>query len=728
MQLIDRRRLLPALILAAVVLFGRSAVAVEYDVFVDVDSQDELFDLLEQQEIDQDAFDQLTELLRLGLDLNAATRDELYGLPNLTYAEVDAILDYRKQAGFIKDPADLVAAGAITSEELYAIAPFVKVASRTPGNYAVDGFVRAPLLLLVPPDDGAPPSALEARVSTFKDFTAGVVAVMTHTEIGNVSYDPGRNALTADGPATRVRVPKLYVKYDSGNVTAILGSYRVGFGQRLVFDDTARQSPNGAEIDDDLLRSSGLVSACRESTGELGEPPCDSNVYTAPDLRWRQGMFGGAVDLRGLRLGPGELELHAFGSSEKRPIYQYEIYDKSICANPEADDDPSCAAPAVYKLQDDPSAATSKFKFATLPGLFRENTVGGNVSYFTGPRTHVGVTGYVSSIDFDVDGMDLDFQEYSRYPRGGAFGALGLDAHYRLKAVDVGLEAARSFDGTPSDQGGGGGNAAILTGTYTFDKNQVLEASARYYGTGYANPYARPIAAADEYDGLRARDEAGVRLKYVGAFNKRLQLRATADYWQSVSDQTPKLLLFGRFDWLISSQIGIGWWTQFEDKDLSRNAGQEACYEIPTEVDIEGEPVTCSGLKLQNSLRLHVLPSRSLNISTQITHAWLDDANVRFDDNDNKRQDLSAWMTVTWRIAPDLRLRGRLRYLDQGAADDDYLETSVWGYAELTWTMPKEWRLRARYDIYKYLDDRSSTSLRDPNPQQWVWLEAMYQF
>ncbi|HEY0137003.1 MAG TPA: hypothetical protein VGB85_23130, partial [Nannocystis sp.] len=86
------------------------ATAAEYETFVDIDDEDDLVELNAAGDISEETFDTLVELLRRGVNLNAARREELYTLPNLSYAEVDAIIRYRTEVGFISDPAMLVTA------------------------------------------------------------------------------------------------------------------------------------------------------------------------------------------------------------------------------------------------------------------------------------------------------------------------------------------------------------------------------------------------------------------------------------------------------------------------------------------------------------------------------------------------------------------------------------------------------------------------------------------
>src|SRR5262249_27985837 len=121
------------IVTVAVIASARAAHAIPYETFIDVDSESDLQDLLSMQEITQDTFDELVDLLSAGVDLNTADRAELYTLPNLTYDDVDKIIAYRdKMGGYVKDPAELVTAGALTSEKLLSISAFLIV--RPPGG------------------------------------------------------------------------------------------------------------------------------------------------------------------------------------------------------------------------------------------------------------------------------------------------------------------------------------------------------------------------------------------------------------------------------------------------------------------------------------------------------------------------------------------------------------------------------------------------------------------
>jgi hypothetical protein len=714
-------RILAVAVAAALAATGATAAAFEYEVPIRIESEEDLYELLATQQISEDTFHTLIELYRRGVDLNEATRDELYTLPNLTLLQVDRILAYRKQVGFIRDPADLVATGILASDDLYGIAPFLVVGATRRAPNATDGFVRYPTLWTAE-DPRFPATALQARVRTYRHLTVGGATVLTQSRLGDVVYDPNRDALVAEAPSAQVHVPKLFLQWDTEDWGAIVGSYRIGFGQRLTFDTTDRYTPNGFVLDDAVLRSVDLVRECSESQGELAAPPCPEGLveYVTPDFRWRDAQRGAAVGLKRLPVEYGWFQAYGFASYQEKSIYQYELYDRRRCSDPTDDDDPACGAPSVYRYQDDPLAPTSKFSFETLPDMFAELTLGGNVSFFQSRRNHLGVTGYGSTVRWLTEGIDLDFQEWSRWPRGGAWGAVGLDAAVGRRWADVGFELVRSFD---SMGGAGGGFGAVARSTATWEKNE-LELVLRWYGLDFVNPYAGAVAAADETDGQRVRDERGARLRYTALLKRRLSLRTLIDLWEQPSEDQPKLTTYLRADYKLTTRMDAGVWTSFADKDLSRGGGAMECYEVSVEEDEAGEPIPCSGRKYQVAGRFRIAPLARLSLSLQYQHSWLDDP--RYDDR--LRQDLSAWFVAAARLGERVSLRGRLRYLSEDISDGAYLEESLWGYVDVVYREPRSWIFRLRYDTYVWLDDRESTRERTPSPEHRLLAEIEARF
>jgi hypothetical protein len=727
-----RLRLAAALVCAV----SRPAAGNPYETFISIDSEEDLYDLNATGQIDDDSLATLTELYQRGVDLNKASREDLYDLPNLTYSEVDAIIEYRELAGWISDPIDLVINNVLNQEKLEAIAAFLVVSDASRSLFATDGWIRSQTRWTVE-DEGVPPVSLQARVGTFQYLTVGVASTVSRQRLSDVRFDPTRDALSAEEADTTVHVPKIYAKWENDQWGVIAGTYRIGFGQRLTFDNTSLYTPNGFYLDDELYRDTSLTRECKESQGELPESPCDGlagDIYVTPDYRWRDGLLGVALGAKRIPLGAGRVQAFGFASYSPRSIYQYEIYNRDTCDDPHDDDDEACAAPEVYHRQGDPLDPASRFSFHTLPNMYAEMTAGGNLAFSMGRRARIGVTGYGSSVNWLVDGADLDFQEWSRTPYGGPFGAVGVDAAYGVGMYDFFAEVSRSFDSMPeqdADTGvvdGGGGFAGIFRWVTTFQKYNELETSLRYYDEKFKNPYARPIAAADELEGARARDEMGIRLRYTARFKKRFSLRASTDLWRAPSDDTTDTLTTVRGDLDLTDQYQVGLWTLSQNKDISNNGlrpmDPDHCFEVSVEEDEDGEAIPCGGEKYQVTGRFKYTPLPRYSVTAQYQHELQTDA--RYDDQ--YRQDRSVALIGTARPTDDIRIRGRLRYLEEDISDDTYLEESVWAYADISYRIRAQDRLRVRYDIYKYLDDRESTMERVPSPEHWLWLEYESRF
>ncbi len=717
----------------AVLLAASPAAANPYEAFIDVESEEDLQDLFATAQITEETYETLIDLIQRGVDLNAANRDELYSLPNLTYDDVDAILAYRKEQGFIKDPADLVGTGALTEDKLLAIAAFLIVRDPFAGQHAIHGFVQAQTGFTLG-DDVVPPLGLRGRFLYGRHVTAGVAAAMTRLRAGDVVYDPNRDALLADAPGVQVHLPKAYVHYDTDKFAAIAGTYRIGFGQRLTFDDSSDYTPNGIYRDDQLYRSDGLSRECNETTGELGagNSPCaDDFHYVTADFKWREALMGVAGGAKHIPIGEGFLQVYGFGSFSPRSIYQYELVDAGKCADARDDDDPACGAPDVLVRPDgDPLAPAAALSYSTLPDMYGEAVVGGNATLFLTRRNYLGVTAYGATDSWIPSGIDLDFQEWSSRPGGGTFGAVGLNSSFSFLDYDLGFEVAHSFDKMSDTAGpvdGGGGPAAVIRGTYTTPKKQELEVSLRYFSVDFVNPYARPIAAGDEFEGQRARNEVGARARYTGKHGS-LGLRAGLDLWRTLVDDprtmapedVPKGDLYIRADVTPSKLIRWGVWVDVQDKDLTEG-GRGQCYDQTFEFDELDEPVDCKGMQLSTTGRLRVQLNKKLAVQGQLTHQLIDSK----DYPDGFRQDLSVWAAAMFKPTKRLSFRGRVRYLSEDVADPMRLEESLWTYVDATVRLRKKDRLRARLDWYQYLDERDRTQQRTPSPEVWLW--AMYE-
>ncbi|NVB82308.1 MAG: hypothetical protein HOV81_28265 [Kofleriaceae bacterium] len=725
------------LVLLTLLLVARPARAIPYETFIDVDDEGDLQDLLAAGTITQDTFDELLDLLNQGVDLTKADRGELYTLPNLTYEDVDAIIAYRDlQKGRIADPAELVTSGALSEEKLLAIAAFLIV--REPGQnpLAARGWIRATTRATPhdfspysPSDPFIPPVGLRARFVALRYLTAGIAMTNTRLEIGEPVYDPNRGALLADGRSNQLHVPKAYVMWDTKEMTAIVGTFRAGFGQRLVFDNSRHYNPNGLYLDDELFYAADLASACKQSAGELLTSPCTGDAgseYVTPDFGWRDGLLGVGMGIKRLELAQGWLQGFAWASASRRSIYQYELVDRGKCADPHDDSDPDCGAPVVYvRNEDNLLAPTTRHSFATLPNVMQERLAGANIGYFADRRNSVGLTGYVADEVNLVGGIDLDLQEWSRLPYGGRFGAIGGNFSFGRSWFDLFGEAALSFDSmgkqdpTLTDARGGGGPAALLRMTAT-RKKEELEVVARYYSTDFVNPFSRPISQADEFEGQRARDEAGGRIRYVRS-SKDFTIRSLLDVWTNPSTlDAVKLDTYVRANVRTTDVLWLGLWERYQDKDLSRG-GHDQCFEISNDTDENGEPIPCAGRQLSTIARGQYEPNRQLQLTVQLEHQLLDD-NTQMELENKFRQDIAAWLIGYYRPDKNTRIRARVRYLDEAIHDNTYLERSIAALAEYATRVRTKDTLRVRVDSKFWLDKRTSTTERVPNPELSLWL------
>jgi hypothetical protein len=672
-----------------------TARAVQYEVFIDIETQEELYDLLVTEQISETSFDALLQLHQTRVELNRADRQRLYLLPNLDYAQVDRILAYREEAGSIHGLGDLIAAGVLEARLVGSLRAFVIVRAPDIPKSQTEGFVRIQGRWSGRYDRLPPAAAAQARVKTLRNLDIGAAAAVTRNRLGRVRWDPSRNALSAEPERARFELPKLFLEWEDDRWEIVGGTYRIGFGQRLTFDVTDQITPNGFFGDYGLRGANELGLRCRRGAGELPASPCPSNpvVRVTPDYAWTNRLAGVAVGLKYLPVGKGWLQLYGWGSYQVHRIPRIEVADASACDDPRRDEDPACGAPPVYVRTGDPTAPQSTATFATLPAMYAEGLAGANASYFWNARAHFGVTGYGSIPRWLVEGADLGFQEFARKPFGGPFGAVGVDAAFGFRSQDFFAEVARSFD---SQAGDGGGYGAIVRSVTTLRATE-LDVSARYYGSKYVNPYARPVSAPDELDGLRARDETGLRLRATTQLGRHVGLRIIADGWRQLSSGAFNGLLFTRTDW----QIGASWvwasWTEYRN-----NTGQR--FLLATQLAYE--------------------PVRRLTLSGQLQHRWLGEK-LR---HQRLQQDIAAILSVTSRPTDILRLRVRVRYDFDDVRNNHRLTQVLWSYLDAAIIVRERDMLRLRYDFRIFLDRRETTLARLPNPEHWLWIEYVFRY
>ena len=400
-----------------------------------VEDEADLRALAEDGLLSEDEAATLGELLRAGLDVRTASREALYTLPGLTWAQVEAVLAYRERARGDWTPGELVTAGVLTAGQLRRVRPFLATVEQMSG--------RVRLLGAYGVGDGlVPPALLWARVKGPWGVQAGVGLSFTRRRLGALHYDVRRRALVAEVPTATPRLPKLHVQWEGAHASVLVGTYRLGFGQRLTLDTTGRPAPDGFIPDEDFVSPASAERRCA-LTGAGACAGEDAGGRVTPDFGWTEGFRGVVGTVRG-QLEDVTLAFTGFGSYQSRALSQYELFERSRCLTSKSSS--GCAAPDVFAvLPGQRVPGTARFVSRTLPDVFRELAVGGHASLGFSSRAHVGLTAWGARPEWAVEGVGLDFREQARYPGGGGYGAAGLEAAWGVGPVDLFLEGTRAL-------------------------------------------------------------------------------------------------------------------------------------------------------------------------------------------------------------------------------------------------------------------------------------------
>ncbi|MEM7136181.1 MAG: hypothetical protein AAF500_06360 [Myxococcota bacterium] len=678
-------------VLAGVVVVEGRASAIPYEVFIDVDDQAEILDLRTSGQISERTFDALILLFQTKVRLAQASRDRLYALPNLSLADASALFEFLGRSKSIRGWRDLVSAGVLDERLARSIRAFV-LFEPAAIDAAATGFVRAQAQTSGANDRLPPAMALQARVVSFGALDVGVGAVVTRNDVGGLRWDAARRALSVTPERTRFVVPKLYLAWTRPAWGVVLGTYRIGFGQRLTFDVTDQAFPSGPFGDIELRRATGTTLRCKRSLGEVRDAPCPADIdpRVGDDYSWTNRLTGVAVGADRISLRAGWLEAFAWGSYQVRRVPRVELVDAAACQDP-TQDDPKCAAPRVFVRESSQADPQSTLRFGSLPKVVAEGLAGARFAYSRHERARIGTTGYAAKPRWLVRGVRLGFQEAARSPFGGLFGAVGVDAAYGFARQDFFAEVTRSFDSQPQ----GGGFAALFRSLTDWASTE-LDVSLRYYGRNFANPYARSPSAPDERDGLRTRDEIGALIRSTTEVGRRASLRTQSNLWRRVSRPGLRADIFVRVDFAVSPRVVAAWWLSLRRSTTARAA-------------------------VATRMRLEL--ARGLWASLQYQHEW-----VAVEPFRNAYQGVDALASVVAQPFDLMRLRARVRYDSDDLSSRASLAETITGFVEIAVHWRDSNRLRLRHSVLRYIDTRSSTARRKPNPEHLLWLEYTFRF
>lgn len=680
-------------------IFGASSQARAYEYRVPILVQDEtdIEELYLAGDITEEERDRLLDLQQEPIDLNTASRTALYELPGLTWDMVDIILKERKKAPF-RDVSELSRIPGIDDFLLEQIQPFARVAQPTSSGkkdrQVLHGKLRLRGVDQFRDDEGnAPESYLKVEGTYGKGLRFGAL-VRSENSIAPPTF---RSALEGDMPATvwsfdqdgnprsldgglspsdtevydmwlqttgdqyTVAWPKAYLQADSpgrlnGATFRILaGSYRVGFGQRLVLDNSGRTNPQG------------FIP--------------DLAIYESLDsFRPFNGFTGLAATMQGLDLGFLTLDTTAFFSWWRYDVYQYDLHHESAELGEGTSE--SYAVLTPYR-----SIYYRKLSYQTLPRAMTETLGGANIGLDWGKSLHIGITGYLSTVGFELGDHQTIFANSSKYPNRSSFGAFGSDLALSLDPVQAFAEVAMTDQGDPAAM------ARLLAELGPV----ILETSYRYYSSSFDNPHSRGYAMADEYLGDRDKGEQGVLLTARYRPFEHLSLRTDVDLWKAdlydsdhaVTSQAWKAETYARIDVVPLKTLVLGTFLQFDDKNL---LSQE-----------EDRDYAADGRKIQWGFQA----SWRVAASTQL---WLYYKIPVYEaglESGAWQKDHYATLKFSTRPFRSLTLAGRLKYFKgeletlQGDTREHYVE----GYLQAGVYLTPKWIVTGRAMLTHFIDD-----------------------
>jgi len=703
-------------------LVARPVRAEPFDAFVVVEDEEDLAELHRREVIDDATHASLQALLLHPLDLARATREELYGLPNLSYADVDRLLARRRAEAPWRSARELRAARILSSAKLRAILPFVRFADREVRSFA--GSVRYRSIAVLS-DHRVPPMTLEARFES-SGVQAWTTLGLEREALRPIEFDATRDALVTAGPTARVWPHRYGVLWRTRRWQVLFGTFSAGFGQRLTIDTTQRTSPRGIYPEWSYGLHGSLVRPCRATAGELDQAPCADAAHdeVLGDPSVPSSWGGVAVSLLPWRLPRGSLEAHAWVSLQSPETSQYAVQRGDRC-----EAGPACEAPTLYRIDPrHPSHPAPALSYRRLPWIRFDLVAGADVTYAIGTRSRVGLRGYGAQTWWRFPELQLDFRESETRPPGGPHGALGVDGVWGRGPVDLFAEVAYAITSRP---GSSGGFAAIAGVRATWSRHQA-ESWARYYGPRYENPYAGAYAQPDELGGLRVRDEAGGMVRYTGRLQPWWSIRARLDLWTSTRAPHPRLAFALRQDFAPLGWLRVAATADVQDRDL-QVTGHGICFEGEPRRSAPIRHDTCRGMAVGMTFGVHVSPHPHVALLAQYRHRFLDeddlDGNVLASPYARRfRQDGTATFEIRWRIHERVRLRLRGHWRDEKLQAWAFGEQWVVAVAELR-ARPLPWLdATLGYSTKVWLEPRDRPVPRSPNPEHWlrVRLEARF--
>lgn len=653
-------------------LFPFNLFSIEYEVEIIIQDEDDIEELYLNGDISAESKEKLLYLLNNKVELNSASRDALYDLPGITMEMADAIIRFREEVRSFKKVKDLLKVKEIPQDVYIQIEPFVfvkvppkKLKPKIPavrGSFrlkAVDSFT----------DNYPPEGYIRLRAESGK-FNMGLVGLSRNRLFG-VRFDEEKGVLVAEDEHSGFEIPKGYIYSEGRNLKWLVGSYTAGFGQRLVFDNTSKDKPHGW-YQDDLIYDSSYDT-------------------THPRYKPYKKLLGATFQMEKVYLGSGWFDFTGFLSYHPwLDIYQYDFkymgYDAGY----------GCDEPPCSDLID---STGSSLRYKTIPSAYTEALGGANFTYNFAKRKHIGITGYMSNIQWNLDAPDIQFTN-SPIPNRSSFGAFGFDGAYGIKWFDLYTE----FAGTDS-----GGWAGIVRGIIS-RKRLEIDTSIRNYTTDFDNPHSRGLSQPDEVDydedyyyyyyekywthADRDRDEQGYLFKLTYRPIKQLKLRAQYDIWRHPSNGIIDTEIYGRADYTPIREVTLTSYYEYRDNDIKVGGRDEDYDESGARHYIAGQ------------IKTSFIPLTTLYLFYK--HYWIDSTYSETEF----QQDHYTYLKGLVKPFTGNTITARVKYYDENidspSSGDKYIET----YLQVYQRIARGYQVGGRYTFYYDLEEDANDEER----------------
>ncbi len=520
---IEKLSILIISLLFMVLTLSITTHAIDYGITTLVDTEEDLEDLYYGDEIDEETYQNLVDLINNPIDINRASKSEIYRLPGLTEKDAKNISKYIKKHNGFQDYKEIMKVDGIDKGKYESLRAFVEVIPlpmKVKIRPRIENVVKINYKWVKETSDDhynyeEPYQELKIKDTINKTYTIAVVEALRwgakgysiydgptiYDEDGEIEYQAGDIVLDPD--ENYYQDLKGYFLMDHSKVQIVLGNFQAGFGQGLVFNESNRRYLQGFKGD----------------------------IHSSQDYV-KNYLFGG-----GVRYIHRQFEVSAFYSSmDDKLSYQSGLVE--------------------YDTEEEYFESSSYQK--SIPDFIHNTVTGGNFTYKFTEDNRVGMTFYHNEVTFAEEGRFPE--QYG--PELFDTDIYGLDFNYKLTNI---VDVAGEFAKIAEAEEGEAWIVRLITDTRTFD----MENSIRFYDRDFTNPHSYGFAEWDSSREYSDSDERGffTKIRYK---HKDFIFEGDYDMWRHpsnlVTDTEYKLAM--TYQMTVFSKIKIS--REWHDEDVAR--------------------------------------------------------------------------------------------------------------------------------------------------------------